>query len=167
MISPIEEKSGDIIVEGLGFLDDVEFALPLPRTISGKVVKRKYNEKKEHETPFAGVLVEIGGIVSPSEDKTEADKKPSCITDSNGKFIVVLPDKYSLKETITVTISQGSNKQEFIKNASEVINAVPEQKDLEQFILLDSIGDEIDFIDAEIQTLKSNCEATTENTSKK
>ena len=165
---PIEEKkSGDIIAEGLGFLDDVEFALPLPRTISGKVVKRKYNEKKEHETPFAGVLVEIGGIVSPSEDKTEADKKPSCITDSNGKFIVVLPDKYSLKETITVTISQGSNKQEFIKNASEVINAVPEQKDLEQFILLDSIGDEIDFIDAEIQTLKSNCEATTENTTKK
>ncbi len=150
-----DNVSGEIIKKGLGFLDDIPYELPLPRTISGKVYMRKADEKNQDKKPLPGVLVEIDGIVSPSDDKQEIDKKPSCLTDSRGKFILVMPDRYSLKETIKIIISQGSKKQEFIKNASEVLEAVEERKQLEQFYLLDSIGDEIDLLDEQIRHYQS------------
>ncbi|MDO5665892.1 MAG: DUF4332 domain-containing protein, partial [Bacteroidia bacterium] len=143
-----DKDIGEIIVKGLGFLDEVEFALPLPQTISGSVKIRNSKDKNtENLNPLHGALVEISGVVSPSEDKTEADKNPSCITDGNGNFIIEMPDRYSFKETVTITISQGSNKQTFIKSASDILNAVPQKKELDDFLLLDSIGDEIDFLE--------------------
>lgn len=145
-----EKMSGNIILEGLGFIDEVEERLPLPRIIKGTVLIKRYSDTRSNGEPLVGALVEIGGVVSPAEDKTEADKKPSCITGGDGRFTVVMPDRYSFKETITITISQGSNKQVFIKSASEILDAIPQQKELNNFHLLDSIGDKIDFLEEQI-----------------
>ncbi len=160
----LELLNGRAITRGLGFLDDIQFALPLPRRISGTVTIRKKNEiidpKKTDSvyyrgcTRLSGAMVEISGIVSPSDDQKEANVNPSCVTDGNGKFVIVLPERYSMKDTLTITISQGSNKQEFIKSAPEIIEAVKEQKTLNLFYKLDALGDEIDYIDDQITQIK-------------
>lgn len=155
----LELLNGRNIKKGLDFLDDIQFKLPLPRRISGTVVYKTKNQQPDtvkypvYGYPaFPGAKVEIDGIVSPSDDQTEANIKPSCTTDSTGKFIIVLPERYSIKETVTITISQGSKKQSFIKSASEVINAVCEQKVLDKFYELDSLGDDIDFVRTKLYT---------------
>ena len=146
--------NGEVIRKGLGFLDDVQYALPLPHTLSGIVYKRKYNEKDSEKKAFSGVKVEIGGIVSPSENLKGPNALPSCITDARGRFIIVLPDKYCMKETLIVTVSEGGRKQAFIKSAAEIIASVPQQKTLEQFYELDALGDEIDRLDVLIKSVR-------------
>jgi hypothetical protein len=140
------KSSGEIIEEGLGFLKDVVLALPLPHTIMGKVSIDPVNSSKLKAYPNA--LIEISGISSPSADKADKEKNPSAYTDSQGKFAVVMPDKYTLQEVITITISQGGWKQKFIKGASDIMNAVTEQETLNKF---DELGDIVKFIKIEKQ----------------
>lgn len=106
-------------------LFEMDCILPLPKTISGTVKERSMNSNAE-PIPFEGVKVEIEGIVSPAEDKTEAAENPSCITDSTGRFIITLPERYSFKETVKIIISNSKGKQVFVKNSTEVINALEE-----------------------------------------
>ena len=106
-------------------LFELDCILPLPKTISG-TVKEKSMNSKDKPIPFEGVKVEIEGIVSPAEDKTEAVENPSCITDSTGRFIITLPDRYSFKETVKIIISNSRGKQEFVKSSTEIINALEE-----------------------------------------
>lgn len=109
-------------------LFEFDCTLPLPRLVSGTVLYRTMALPNENPQPFDGVKVEIEGIVSPAEDKTEAPQNPSCYTDAGGHFIITLPERYSLKETIKIIVSNASGRQEFIKSASEFLAAVSEQK---------------------------------------
>ena len=68
----------DILNEALGFLDNIEYTLPLPRTASGTVFIKNANDLDENKRALPGVMVEIDGIVSPDQDKTEVNKKPRC-----------------------------------------------------------------------------------------
>ena len=109
-------------------LFEFDCTLPLPRLVSGTVLYRTMALPNENPQPFDGVKVEIEGIVSPAEDKTEAPQNPSCYTDAGGHFIITLPERYSLKETIKIIVSNASGRQEFVKSASEFLAAVSEQK---------------------------------------
>ncbi|HFC8517968.1 TPA: DUF4332 domain-containing protein [Neisseria weaveri] len=141
--------SGKVIKKGLDFLDEIQYTLPLPNTLSGVVYIR--SKDSADKRVFPGVEVEISGIVSPAEDLKDLNKKLAAVTDSQGKFIITLPDKYSIKEVVTISISQGGRRQEFVKNASEILNAVQERKKLEGFYELDALGDEIDNLELLIE----------------
>lgn len=168
----LELLNGRNIKKGLDFLDDIQYTLPLPRKITGTVLYKKQSTKenltKYQEfgfAPFVGAKVEIDGIVSPSDDQSEANKKPSCTTDSTGRFIIVLPERYSIKETVTITISQGSNKQEFIKSASEIIASVSEQHILDMFYELKALGSEYDRVNALITSYETKLAESEEKNS--
>ena len=141
----LELLNGKNIKKGLDFLDDIQFTLPLPRKISGTVVRRSKDESDSANTAFPGARVSVNGIVSPSDDKDEANENPSAITDGDGHFIIVLPERYSMKEAITITVADGPYKQEFVKSASEIIACVQGQDVLAQFYALDALGDEVDY----------------------
>lgn len=160
------ESIYEIINEVLGFLDNVEYTLPLPRTASGTVFIKKADEPDENKRCLPGVLVEIDGIVSPDQDKTEVNKKPRCYTDGNGRFIISMPDRYSLKEAITITISDGNKRQKFLTTASDFIDSVPEQQILKEFLAVDAIGDSADSLSERIRFLerkKASIEAKISN----
>ncbi|MCL2141291.1 MAG: DUF4332 domain-containing protein [Methanimicrococcus sp.] len=133
------KSSGKIIREGLDFLNGIELALPLPHVISGTVFMRKQGEKDIDKICFTDASVEIDGITSPSSSKDDTLAKCSGFTDSEGKFYIIMPDTYNLQEGITLTISQGSFKQKFIRNASDIINSVKEQEILNCYDSLDAI----------------------------
>lgn len=127
-----EKQSGDESVGGVGqSLDldedifELDCVLPLPRLVSGKV-RLKRAEDDGDGIAFTGVKVEIDGVVSPAEDKTEAAENPNCITDATGKFIITLPERYSFKETVKIIVSNSRGRQEFIKNSTELINSMIE-----------------------------------------
>ena len=138
---PVATKtSGKIIRDGLAFLDEVPLVLPLPYAISGKIWKST-------NKGYPNLLVEISGISSSATDKTENMKKPSTHTDSSGFFRVILPEKLNLQEGIIFTISQPKTpyKQVFMKCASDIIDAVPQQKYLQKFYELQAIAMEISY----------------------
>lgn len=144
----------DILNEAFGFLDNIEYTLPLPRTASGTVFIKNADDLDENKKVLPGVLVEVDGIVSPDQDKTEVNKKPRCYTDGRGKFVISMPDRYSLKEAITIIVSDGAKKQKFLMTASDFINSVPEQKVLEEFLALDALGDRADSLSERIRFLE-------------
>lgn len=144
----------DILNEALGFLDNIEYTLPLPRTASGTVFIKNANDLDENKRALPGVMVEIDGIVSPDQDKTEVNKKPRCYTDGSGKFIISMPDRYSLKEAITIIVSDRAKKQKFLMTASDFINSVPEQRELDEFLALDALGDRADSLSERINYLE-------------
>ena len=152
----LEKYSGEAIYEGLTALSEINFALPLPHTIRGTVYRRSRFDADTVRVPFVGVLVEISGIVSPDADKTEADENPSCYTDGNGDFIIVMPERYSLKETIRIIVSQGANRQVFLKSAVEFLYSVPEQKILDQFIEVDNLGRELSNLKTNLSGLEAD-----------
>ena len=154
----LELLNGKNIKRGLDFLDDIQFTLPLPHRIQGRVVHRS-KDSKAQPTPMADVEIEISGIVSPSDDKKEASENPSGMTDGDGRFIIVLPDKYSMKESITITVKDGSYKQRFVRSASDIIAGVEAQSVLNMFYELDSLGDEVDYLMAQCNTLTTKLEA--------
>ena len=141
--------SMEVIQKGLGFLQDIELSLPLPRTLRGTIYMLKSGEslptKEEARQNYAfyDALVEISGISSSSEDKTENSSKPQGYTDSKGDFVIVMPDKYNMQEAVTITISKGNNKQKFVLGASDIINHVDKQKILKAFNELDVIYSDI------------------------
>ena len=150
----LEKYSGEAIYEGLTALSEINFALPLPHTVRGTVYRRSRFDADNVRVPFVGVLVEISGIVSPDADKTEADENPSCYTDSNGDFIIVMPERYSLKEAVRIIVSQGANRQVFTKSAAEFLYSVPEQKLLDQFIEVDNLGRELSNLKTNLSRLE-------------
>ncbi|MCL1851225.1 MAG: DUF4332 domain-containing protein [Bacteroidetes bacterium] len=139
---PVSLKtSGTIIRDGLAFLDKVPLTLPLPYAISGKVVGEQNSIFKNG---YPNLLVEITGISSSVTDKTEKEKTPSAHTDGNGNFRIILPEKLNLQEGITITASNGGlYKQTFLMSASDIIDAVPQQKILNKYYELQAILSEI------------------------
>ena len=113
-----------IISEGLTALQDIAVALPLPRTLSGQVRIRYSGESDSKARPKSDVLIQIDGITNPSEQKLEDDKKLSCFSDGDGRFLIVLPDKYNVQEKVTFTITQGAKKQTFVRMSSELLERV-------------------------------------------
>ena len=140
----------EVIQKGLGYLKEIEAVLPLPKTIRGKVYRIRSGEslpKEEEERrnyAFTDATVEISGIASPLEDKTEEKQNPKAYTDGNGEFIVLLPDRYNMQEAITISISQGRYKQKFILGASDVIEHVDKQKVLKAFHTLDMVLEDLE-----------------------
>ena len=141
----LELLNGKNIKRGLDFLDDIQFTLPLPRKMRGHIA---HKSKDSTSSPVAmpGVQVEVSGFVSPSDDKKECNENPCGITDGDGKFIIVLPEKYSMKEVITITVKNGNRQQDFVMNASDIIASVAAQKTLNMFYTLDRLGDEVDYL---------------------
>lgn len=117
------KSESEMLADGLGFLQDITISLPLPHSLSGKVEMINSTSNRSAHAK-SGILVEIEGIANPSQEKSENKNKLSCVTDAEGKFFIVLPDKYQMQETITISLSQGSNKQEFIKQVSEILDNV-------------------------------------------
>lgn len=111
-------SDSEIINKGLGFLQDIAFSLPLPRTLSGHV---KMSKNKE-VTECPDIKVTLTGISSPTEDKQEESAELFGYTDATGYFSIVLPDKYNMQPAIVITLTQGGNKQTFIKQSSELID---------------------------------------------
>lgn len=103
---------------------DLDFTLPLPKKVSSFV----YLKTKNGNVPYDGVRVELDGVVSPAEDKVESFENPFCVTGVDGHFIITLPDRYCFKETVKIIISTENGKQYFVKNSSEIIDAVAECK---------------------------------------
>lgn len=128
--------SKKVLKAGLGFLQDVEITLPLPKTIRGIVQL----VSKGKISNFENVMVEISGISSPSSDKTENTGTIHTYTDGNGEFIVIMPDRYNMQESITITFSQGIRKQKFVLGASDIINHVTKQEVLKAFNQLDMVS---------------------------
>ncbi|MCR5527571.1 MAG: hypothetical protein K6F39_09405 [Lachnospiraceae bacterium] len=131
----------DVICEALEFLQNISIALPLPKTISGRVVMRKRDEDLEDAEPQMGYKVTLTGIANPSSDKSEDDEDLHAYTDNDGKFVIVMPEKYNMQETVKFkvsvdesrnrvgTVETGSNVNSakeavFIKRASEIMKAV-------------------------------------------
>lgn len=113
-----------IISEGLTALQDIAVALPLPRTLSGQIRIRYSGEADSKARPKSDVLIQIDGITNPSEQKLEDDKKLSCFSDGDGRFLIVLPDKYNVQEKVTFTITQGMKKQTFVRMSSELLERI-------------------------------------------
>jgi hypothetical protein len=157
---PIGKSDSEVIEEGLGFLQDIAISLPLPRIISGLVKIRSQNEDKSKSKTTAAVsdlLVELTGVINPMTESKEDSAPVSAYTDGNGRFNLVMPDKYNFQDSVTFTFSYGSWKQSFTKTASEIIentvirdggtdeNGKPltAQMIISQFDLLDSTNKEI------------------------
>lgn len=168
---PIDDNrlktDSEIIGEGLKFLQDISIALPLPRTISGHVKMQKNGELIGEGTDVVDMKVEVSGIANPSEDKREDESNLFAYTDASGYFRLVLPDKYNMQDTITLTVSRGANKQKFIKQASELLDNVYITKrtgDVEErkyardlvakFDQLDAINKEITKLEQQEDTLE-------------
>ena len=115
----------DVIYEALQFLKNIAISLPLPRTISGRVVMRKKNESLKDAEPQRGYKVTISGIANPACDKAEDDDDLHAFTDNNGAFVIVMPEKYNMQETIKFTISyHDCNNGSSVTTYEEGINAV-------------------------------------------
>ena len=128
------KSDSEVINEGLKFLENICPALPLPKTISGCVmINETDNYNNSVPKGQGGLLVSISGISEPSQDKTENEKVYSCYTDPHGNFSVVMPDRYNMQDTLTITISKkndmryaiagqsSTNKVQFVIRASEVL----------------------------------------------
>nr|WP_300006287.1 hypothetical protein [Tissierella sp.] len=139
----------EVIQKGLGYLQEIELTLPLPRTLRGTIYMLRSGEtlpdnlNARDEYALYDALVEVIGISSSSEDKTEDSSNPQGYTDSKGNFIIMMPDKYNMQEAVTIVISKGSNKQKFILGASDIINHVDKQKILKLYNKLDVIVSDI------------------------
>lgn len=118
------KTDSEIISEGLQFLQDIEIMLPLPHIISGRIKMRKNVELIEEGIEVNELKVEMEGIANPSEEKKEDEKNLFTYTDASGYFMLVLPDKYNMQDTITFIVSQGVYKQKFVKPASELLEKV-------------------------------------------
>jgi len=127
--------SDQVLDEPWADIFQLDCILPLPRSISGLVKIRTFDNNGKPKLdefgeqivlPFDNAKVEIEGVVSPAEDKTEAAENPYCITDAAGRFIIALPERYCFKESVKIIISNSQGRQEFIKNSSDIICKIEE-----------------------------------------
>ncbi len=142
-------NNAEIIAKGLGFLRDVEQEMPLPRRVVGYVYEMDSNgntnivDANGNTQGFSGALVEIDGIVEPSNDEVNAPK-PQGYTDANGRFIITLPTGYNLKDALTFTFTRGEGNKKgsksFTVSATEFLNGV-DQETLNTFTQLNRLYD--------------------------
>lgn len=134
-----QSNSLEQIRKGVDFLKDIEMVLPLPRMIRGKVYMVKSgevlpdSERERASYVLHNAVVEVEGISSPTEDKSENAENPRGYTDAAGSFVIVLPEKYNMKETLTLSVSQGPFKQSFILSAGDIPSHVAEQATIHSF----------------------------------
>jgi len=141
--------NGKDICKALANLDDVQRSLPLPHTLSGSVKYKKTGHKNLEIA--SGYTIEVDGIVSPTADISQANLKPFATTDGEGKFIVVMPDRYCFKETVTFIIRKGSYKQKFIKSTSDILSCVDQAKNLDEFYNIDSLAARMNILSEKIK----------------
>ena len=142
-------NNAEVIAKGLGFLRDVEQEMPLPKRVIGYVYEMDSNgntnivDANGKTQGFSGALVEIDGIVDPSNDEVNAPK-PQGYTDTNGRFIITLPTGYNLKDALTFTFTRGEGNKKgsksFTVSASEFLNGV-DQDTLNTFTQLNRLYD--------------------------
>ena len=142
MVRP-EQSSSDrtdteILCEGLKFLQNITVALPLPRTISGRLTMKK-DLVSNQTVPMSGCKVQVSGIAD-SKDPQPDDEDAFCYTDQDGFFMILMPERYNMKERITLTVSENQlqssrdmvsmsdaanseHQMTFIRRASEIMDA--------------------------------------------
>ena len=120
-ISDIKNSLKDIL--------EIGFVLPLPRVLRGNVYKVSSTANKP--SPCENFDVELVGIVSATSNKDESDKNPCAITDSNGNFTIILPERYSFKEEVRLVIRDKVSKksEEHYLTVSDIISSAGEQFD--------------------------------------
>lgn len=136
-----DKTDSEVLQEGLAFLQNIKLALPLPKTISGVVKIKESTQTDEKALPKAGCKVRISGIANPARDKSEDDEELFCYTGGDGKFSIVMPDRYNMQEAVNITIIENKNESyvptyktadegagavhqmSFVKRASEIMNA--------------------------------------------
>ncbi|WP_295089199.1 DUF4332 domain-containing protein [Ruminococcus sp.] len=117
-----QKSESEIIEQGLDSLREINISLPLPKYLSGKVTYRSMNASDTRESVcVVNLLVEVKGIICPDIDSNDNRDFLTAYTDSEGVFIITLPDKYSMQECISFTFSQGGYKQSFNIQSSDII----------------------------------------------
>lgn len=128
-VAPAKEApNNDDLYYGLSILRDLEMVLPLPRIIRGMVI---FHEKETTDTDsnlLYGAAVEVIGVSSPVTDKTEDSGNPCGYLDGDGRFIIVLPEQYNLKDSVVLRVSKDKYEQSFNFTASDVLDHVKENK---------------------------------------
>lgn len=119
-------SDGDVLSESINFMQSIEVNLPLPRTISGTVkMKERDLTGKMVENPKPGYYVQISGISSPAQDKVEDEEDLCAYTDGDGRFSIVMPDRYNLQETVKITIFEKNGDGFGIVQSRTVADTLP------------------------------------------
>ena len=104
-ISDIKNSLKDIL--------EIGFVLPLPRVLRGNVYDADASSTAGKPVPCENFDIELIGVVSATSNKDESDKNPCTKTDSNGNFVIILPERYSFKEEVRLIIKdKTTNKSE-------------------------------------------------------
>lgn len=116
-ISDIKNSLKDIL--------EIGFVLPLPRVLRGNV------HHASSSKPCENFDVELVGVVSATSNKDESDKNPCAITDSDGNFVIILPERYSFKEEVRLVIRDKVSKksEEHCLTVSDIISSANKQFD--------------------------------------
>ena len=116
----------DILSESFSFMQNMEVNLPLPRTISGIVKMREKNLLGQMEdVPKPGYFVQISGISSPAQDKVEDEEDLCAYTDGDGRFCIVMPDRYNLQETVKITVFEKAGDGYGVVSSRSVSDILP------------------------------------------
>lgn len=116
----------DILSESFSFMQNMEVNLPLPRTISGIVKMREKNLLGQMEdVPKPGYFVQISGISSPAQDKVEDEEDLCAYTDGDGRFCIVMPDRYNLQETVKITVYEKAGDGYGVVRSRTVADTLP------------------------------------------
>lgn len=100
----------DGIQNGFKQLLNTEFRPSLPRTISGIIMYKKNSTDNDVEwKPKAGFKVQLSGIASPTKDKTQDNKDLITYSGADGRFTIVMPERYNMQEALTFTVSENEN----------------------------------------------------------
>ncbi len=122
--SQIQQGLSDI-KNSLKDILEIGFVLPLPRVLRGHV----YHASSTR--PCADFEVELIGVVSATSNKDESDKNPCAITDSEGNFAIILPERYSFKEEVRLIVRDKVSRtsEEHCLTVSDIISSANEQFD--------------------------------------
>lgn len=119
-----------ILVKGVGELAEIESVLPLPRAIKGTFLilnggaqLPENKDEQQQKNALRNALVEIGGITTPKEAE-DGKERPHGYTDYYGNFVIALPERYNLQESITFTVSKDLGKYTITLSAGEFISHV-------------------------------------------
>ena len=149
------------IRSGIEALKNMPMELNPPRFVRGRVFMVKAgqtlpnSESDRKDFALYDALVELDGTATANTDSTENAEKPSAYTDGNGWFTIELPSGTNLCQTLTLTVSQGSNKQKFSISADTLLDSCPERKIINDMLLLDKLYEDYLHDDELYQSLKT------------
>lgn len=148
-----DTKNTRILVKGVGELAEIESVLPLPRAIKGTFLilngGAQLPEKKDEQqqkNALRNALVEIGGITTPKEAE-DGRERPHGYTDYYGNFVIALPERYNLQESISFTVSKDLGKYTITLSAGELISHVKQYEILTALQKLEEVEAEIALIE--------------------